>query len=328
MRNYNGYGLREVDLEIMSSALRLRKNTLKKRLNALERRFKMPREENPVGAVVSPRLNHYPAGIVGNRKYLQAIRDAIEEALNYGLGETEVFMADGEGHSVIVKLEDREDQIPVCYAHYELTGKENVGERAVDDYMFSPEEWTKAHSSLERLEDFYYSRIRLSNNFLELVRYLFLEKCAELREEKIKTCLNLFHRFHSLFMKLFYDKEGFYRLPRFSEIAEFEKKLKRVGFPSFCRRVLFYGSEEEVRACVDVSLELTKMGITKGLEAVGFVDGETFKNTPKINLPKDKKFFAFLVRDVSLLEELSRKYPTVDRTVLVPIRGFKEEKRC
>ena len=62
------------------------------------------------------------------------------------------------------------------------------------------------------------------------------------------------------------------------------------------------------------------MGITEGLEAVGFVDGETFKNT-KINLSKDKKFFAFLVRDVSLLEELSRKYPTVDRTVLIPMGG-------
>ncbi len=45
---------------------------------------------------------HAPATIRGNRRALQALRDAIDRAMKEGSGEASVFATDGEGYSVDV----------------------------------------------------------------------------------------------------------------------------------------------------------------------------------------------------------------------------------
>jgi len=109
----------------------------------------------PYGALIPPYFNHQPAGVIGNRAYLKALKKAIEDALEKGVGVKEVFMPDGEGHLLIVKLEENEDKIPNCYAHfYPLGEKSKYGEDLlVADYMFSAKEWGKARDLLVALEN-------------------------------------------------------------------------------------------------------------------------------------------------------------------------------
>lgn len=50
--------------------------------------------------------HHEEAHIVGNRRGLRALRDAISRALGTGESECDQFTADGEGYSVFVRLDD------------------------------------------------------------------------------------------------------------------------------------------------------------------------------------------------------------------------------
>jgi len=159
------------------------------------------------GTLIPPFYNHQPAGIIGDREYLEALKEAIEEALESGIGVADVFMPDGEGHYLFVKLEEDTEKIPTCYAHFEYTGKEEVGERIRDDYMFSPEEWKKAHRIVDKLESFYLARERISYNLTTFLLYLFFEKCVEERKKTGKdatVCGRFYERFNKLRRKLLF----------------------------------------------------------------------------------------------------------------------------
>ena len=61
-------------------------------------------EEVPVLKVFSPQIWHDSGYVVGNRAGLEALRDAVDEALKNGAGSGEVFETDGEGYYVMAAL--------------------------------------------------------------------------------------------------------------------------------------------------------------------------------------------------------------------------------
>jgi hypothetical protein len=83
----------------------------------------MEKKTSPYGTLIPGKINHFPARIVGNREYLEALKDTIEEALDNGIGCADVFAPDGEGHYLFVKLEEDTDKIPTLYADFWETKK-------------------------------------------------------------------------------------------------------------------------------------------------------------------------------------------------------------
>ena len=256
----------------------------------------------PKGVLIPPFYNHQPAGIIGNREYLEAVKKAIEEALDDGgIGRADVFMPDGEGHYLMVKLENNTDSIPVCYGDFWGT-KEIDGETyIVPGHSFSSDDWGKAHRIVSELESFYEVWKRLYKNFSFFVLYLFLEK---------KRHIDLYHQFQKLVSEMFWDKEKA-KLPDIKEVRNFFDKLwKEVKFPDFCMRTVLYGWEEDVKACVDLSLTLLEKG---------------FKNHSLEGIGLDKNgYFRFLIKE-KIPERLESGWRVEGRHLLVPYAREKNE---
>ena len=49
----------------------------------------MKKVKTPYGTLIPPYFNHQPAVVVGNRNYLLALKEAIEEALEEGIGDAQ-----------------------------------------------------------------------------------------------------------------------------------------------------------------------------------------------------------------------------------------------
>ena len=249
--------------------------------------------KSPVGVLIPPFYNHQPAGIIGSRKYLEALKTAIEDALETGLGRADVFMPDGEGHYVMVKLENNANAIPVCYSDFWGTREIDGESYAVIGYAYFPDEWGKAHNRVAELESFYEKWENLHKNFTQLLLYLFLEKCPKGKgEEESYSCVELYHEFQELANRLFWKKEWQMKLPSLKEIKEFFDKLwEKAGVPDFCFRTVLYGSEDDIRACIDLSEELLEAGFKNhSLEGIG-IDRETgcFRFLLKEGIPEEVK---------------------------------------
>ncbi len=206
------------------------------------------RRKTPIGILIPPFYNHQPAGIIGNRKYLEALKTAIEEALESGVGRADVFMPDGEGHYLMVKLEENTDATPVCYSDVWGVKEINGEVYAVVGYSYFPDEWGKAHRVVSELESFYEKWVNLSRNFTQLLLYLFLEKCPKGKsEEESSSCVELYQEFQELVSRLFWNEKKQMKLPTLEELKEFFDKLwERAGVPDFCMRAVFYGSENDI----------------------------------------------------------------------------------
>ncbi len=69
---------------------------------------------------------HGEAIIVGNRIALEALRDAIDNALATGYGAATAFVGDGEGfHALVVKQEVGFDKLAVPYTN-EIASEKNL----------------------------------------------------------------------------------------------------------------------------------------------------------------------------------------------------------
>ncbi len=282
----------------------------------------------PYGALIPPYFNHQPAVVVGNRNYLLALKEAIEEALEEGIGVADVFMSDGEGHYLFVKLEEEVEEIPTCYAHFELTKEKNLGKRAVDDYCFFPDEWVKAVNLACELEDFCKVWERMHTNLYAFLHYLFFEKCYKERMEKGKnplTCVRLHNRFSKLAGKLFYDEKGYKKLPSIEEWNRLFNKLKRLNIPRYCMRTIFYGVPEEVKTCLDLSLELIKAGTPdRAFEGIGIVSRKEFSFLP------EGWYFLFKEKSCSEVKGLKLKEGWIYREgrLFIPIENSLGGAKC
>jgi hypothetical protein len=77
-------------------------------------------EGTPLVHVIAQRVWHDPAFIAGNRAGIEALRDACNTALSYGVNvssDARVFASDGEGYRVIVRVLDAAgmDDMPYGY---------------------------------------------------------------------------------------------------------------------------------------------------------------------------------------------------------------------
>jgi len=254
----------------------------------------MEERKSPYGILIPGRINHFPAGIVGNREYLLALKEAIEKALDGGIGCADVFAPDGEGHYLFIKLEEDTDKIPVLYADFWGTKEIDGDTYVATGYAFYPEEWSKAVNLLDDLEKFYFAWKRIYENLNEFLFYIFFEKCFKEFEKKNKSpvvCVRLYHRFLKLANRLLYDEKGHRKLPTPAEWRRFFSKLWRLKVPDYCLRTIIYGDRKEVRICVDLSLKLVKNGLPNGaLEGVGLVGKKDYPNLP------DGEYFLFLKR--------------------------------
>lgn len=80
------------------------------------------RSEIPVVHIYAQRSHHMEAVILGNKQGLEALRDAITIALSVGygcngMGQTGVYVNDGEGYDIEIKVieEIDIDKLPVPY---------------------------------------------------------------------------------------------------------------------------------------------------------------------------------------------------------------------
>jgi len=273
--------------------------------------------KSPYGALIPPYFNHQPAGVVGNRAYLKALRRAIEEALEEGLGAEEVFMPDGEGHYLVVKLEEDVDKIPNCYAHFfPARQKSEFGEDLlVADYLFSEKEWSIARDLVAGLEDFYLAWNRVHSNLWEFLSYLFFHKCQERKKDRgwNGTCYRLYQHFFKLSQDLLFDRDGYRKLPTLEEWERFFSRLWRLNVPDFCLRTIIRGTEREVRACVDFSLLLVRKGVpNKTMEGVGIVNNN------------GSEYFLFLVKDGRELSIPPEKgWIWEGKKLFIPAKGLK-----
>jgi len=270
--------------------------------------------KRPYGALIPSRINHFPAGAVGNREYLLALKEAIESALEEGVGCADVFAPDGEGHYLFVKLEEDTDKIPVLYADFWGTKEIDGDTYVATGYAFNPEEWSNALNLLDKLERFYFVWKRIYENLNEFLFYIFFEKCLKERSKSSMVCVRLYHRFSKLADSLLYDKKGQRKLPTTEEWRRFFDKLWRVKVPDYCLRTIIHRGRKEVRICADLSLKLAKNGLPNGaLEGVGLVGKKDYPNLP------DGEYFLFLKR---ANEKVDLKGAIEDgRRVFIPVNS-------
>jgi len=268
------------------------------------------KRKTPTGALIPPPCNHQPAGIIGNREYLEALKTAIEDALEAGVGRADVFMPDGEGHYLMVKLEENADTVPVCYSDVWGTREIDGETYAVVGHAYFPDEWGKAHKVVSELESFYEKWENLSRNFTQLLLYLFLEKCSKGKSEKESySCVELYHEFQELASRLFWNERKQMKLPTIKELKEFFDKLwERAGVPDFCMRAVFYGSEDDIKACIDLSEALLEAGFDNhSLEGIG--------------IDYDRGYFRFLIKDkIPAKARLKPEWKVEGRNLLIPIK--------
>jgi len=62
------------------------------------------KRKSPYGILIPGRINHFPAGVVGNREYLLTLKEAIEKALDEGIGLLSPIRDRGRGSLVGCKV--------------------------------------------------------------------------------------------------------------------------------------------------------------------------------------------------------------------------------
>jgi hypothetical protein len=241
------------------------------------------------GILIPPIGYHSLAGIVGDRKFLEELRDAIEEALASGVDEVEVFTPDGEDCTVIVKLEENEDKIPLLYADFEA--KEENGEVEVETFGgFIPQEWEKARKLLEKEKQILDVWKRIYDNLATLRTFL-ITKLTEKKDESLGKVLQ---QMEEREFSLLYDERGHIKLPTMEELREYLDWLwENWKLPDYCLRLLLTGTERELEVCLELSCKLVEKGLPNGLlEGVGFTKrGEfvfLFRDTKKVEIPLEK----------------------------------------
>lgn len=248
----------------------------------------MSREKR--GVLIPPFYCHQPALIIGDRAYLEALKEAVEETLSGGISGVSVSMSDGKEHYLVVKLEEDTGKIPLCYG--DLWGTKEVdGEPcAVVGHCFNIDEWGKAHELAADLEDFYLEWKRVKRGFTYLLLSLYVEKMKGVKTVEDRKKI---HKEYSYLQKklssLFWDREQV-RLANIKEFKDFMDTLYDTwGFPDYCFRLAYYGApKEDVEKCVKLSFSLHEKGFpNKTLEAVGVVNTKDLSDT----------YFLFLIRD-------------------------------
>ena len=117
----------------------------------------MVNDDPAVMHVYGQDCEHEEAFIVGNETALRALRDALDAALNGGLGQATVFAADGEGYilHVIKHPTQRIDRLQLPYSGWERRyGMERRGRYPAslvpfrDDQVLDDDEWFAAQLRL------------------------------------------------------------------------------------------------------------------------------------------------------------------------------------
>ena len=80
---------------------------------------------------------HDDAHIVGNRRGLTALRDALTRALDGDLGVAEVFVEDGEGYFAVCRL--REDMRDIALPYTDEVAAESAGSGRIGPWDIEPE---------------------------------------------------------------------------------------------------------------------------------------------------------------------------------------------
>lgn len=85
---------------------------------------------------------HEPAQIIGNRRGLEMLRDAIDGALRSGIEEAEVYATDGEGYGIaVVELCDSlMNEMPLPYTDPDAVPQQGPWPEIVRNHL---NDWTK-----------------------------------------------------------------------------------------------------------------------------------------------------------------------------------------